>query len=125
MLNGYRITRRTYEDQNFIPFSSEILVSHNHIKKSGFSPTAGSSPGSLELLQELQNIFQENVFADVIYDGDYPSSDPRDAKICFSDNTEFTFRNLNYSSHFNHLRPDVSPLKCKLERLSPVQIEDW
>lgn len=125
MMNGYRITGRPYKDDAYNPYSDKIYIARNHIDQAGFSPSAGSSEGSLVLLEQIKKVLSNEEFPNVIFDGDTPENSSGRPPVCFDNNTPFSLINLNFRGTFGDPSRDPRPFFCEMTPLPPVQLRSF
>lgn len=112
---SYDLTLRPYDDPNFNPHISSIYV-HNNT----FSDAVADADGSKELGLLLKTMFPETPM-DIIYDG---TIDPNalnpdgsikpESKICFQNNGEVNFANVNLPEMFSDIKRDITVYDCSI-----------
>ena len=112
---SYDLTLRPYDDPNFNPHISAISVHDN-----SFSDGVADADGSKELGLLLKTMFPETPM-DIIYDGtiDPDALNPdgsiiADQEICFRNNGEVNFANVNLPEMFSDIKRDISPYDCSI-----------
>lgn len=101
------------EDSLYNPFPYQINIHHNLIKNSHWFPSMGNDMGKL--------LTWHSPFSppDLIYDGiDDPKRPNRE--ICFSNNGEVLFINLDAAHEFKSLSKDPAPFACGPTQASHV-----
>lgn len=96
---------RFREDSLYNPFPYRVSIHHNKIKNSHWFPSMKNDMGKLLI---WQSPFHP---PDAVFDG---IVDPKRAnhEICFSDNGEILFINLDAANEFKSLSKDIAPFTC-------------
>ena len=102
------VNNRFREDSLYNPFPYEISIFRNRFQNSHWFPTTSHDIGKLLL---MKSPFSP---PDIIYDG-IKDSKREDRKLCFYENGEITFINLDAANDFASFSKDITPFHCKPE----------
>jgi len=99
------VNNRFREDTLYNPFPYEIAIYRNRISNSHWFPSTANHMGKLLMWYSLFSP------PDIVYDG---ITDPKrpDRNICFSENGEVRFINLDAEHEFESLSRDIAPFIC-------------
>jgi parallel beta-helix repeat protein len=121
---SYDLTLRPYDDPNFNPHISAIYVHDNQ-----FRDGIADADGSKELGLLLKTMFPDTPM-DIIYDGTInPAALNEDGsivsgkEICFQNNGEVNFANVNLPEMFSDIKRDISPYDCSISLNSIYDLE--
>jgi parallel beta-helix repeat protein len=113
---SYDLTLRKYDDPNFNPNISAVYVHDN-----SFSDAIADADGSKELGLLLKTMFPDTPM-DIIYDGTIDPMAVDEAgniisgqEICFQNNGEVNFANVNLPEMFSEISRDISPYNCSIQ----------
>jgi parallel beta-helix repeat protein len=114
MIISYFTTERPFEDSNYDPFPETIYI-HDNVFSGG-----GSQPDS-EPLQALQTATGQDV-PDIVWDGiTLPGISDEDI-LCFADNGDISFVNLDAANGFAAPSFDASTHDCSMPSLSVISL---
>ena len=114
MIISYFTTERPFEDSNYDPFPETIYI-HDNVFSGG-----GSQPDS-EPLQALQTATGQDL-PDIVWDGiTLPGKSAEDI-LCFTDNGDISFVNLDAANGFAAPSFDASAHDCSLPSLSVISL---
>lgn len=102
------VNNRFREDSLYNPFPYEISIFRNRFQNNHWFPTTSHDIGKLLL---MKSPFSP---PDIIYDG-IKDSKREDRKLCFYENGEITFINLDAANDFASFSKDITPFHCKPE----------
>lgn len=114
MIISYFTTERPFEDPNYDPFPETIYI-HDNVFSGG-----GSMPDS-EPLQALQVATGQDV-PDIVWDGITLPGKSSDEILCFADNGDISFVNLDAANGFAAPSFDASAHDCSLPSLSVISL---
>jgi parallel beta-helix repeat protein len=114
---SYFMTENPIKDPTYKPFPSAIYVHDNLYERPRVKAT---SKGRLGKLYRFKLRFGKNV-PHIIYDG-IEDEKMKDRKICFRNNTNATFANIDAGNKFKNKSRDIRPFECEQTPLSPVQL---
>jgi parallel beta-helix repeat protein len=114
MIISYFMTERPFEDSNYDPFPETIYI-HDNVFSGG-----GSQPDS-EPLQALQTATGQDV-PDIVWDGITLPGKSAEDTLCFADNGDISFVNLDAANGFAAPSFDASAHDCSLPSLSVISL---
>lgn len=114
---SYYMTENPINDASYKPFPHSIYLHDNYYERPHVRTTG---KGRMGKLFRLKLRFGKNV-PHIIYDGIEDDS-MKDRKICFSNNTNATFVNIDAGNKFRNKSRDMSQHTCEQPRLEPVEL---
>ena len=114
---SYYITEVPIKDQSYKPFPSNIFIHDNYYERPNVKAT---SKGRLGKMYKFKLRFGRNV-PHIIYDGIEDDS-MKDRQICFRNNTNATFANIDAGNKFKNKSRDMKPYECDGQSFTPVQL---
>jgi parallel beta-helix repeat protein len=112
---SYYITENPISDKEYNPFPANVYIHDNYYERPKVRATG---KGRMGKLYRFKLRFGKNV-PHIMYDGikDEKNSDPN---ICFRNNTNSTFVNIDAGNGFKNKSRDTSPHDCELQPISAV-----
>lgn len=120
---SYLIMQKPYKDTAYDPYCGGIFIHDNTIERG-----VGTIDNSVQFGQIFSGMFG-GVVPDIIYDGivnpAYLNPDgslKEEQKICFQNNGNVTFCNVDLGNKSKNKTTDISKYNCTLPKLNPVNI---
>jgi parallel beta-helix repeat protein len=104
---SYYITETPINDKSYKPFPGDIYIHDNYYERPRVRAT---SKGRLGKMYKFKLRFGKDV-PHIIYDGIIDEKNPN-RNICFKNNTNATFVNIDAGNKFKHKSRDISPHDC-------------
>jgi parallel beta-helix repeat protein len=104
---SYYITETPINDKSYKPFPGDIYIHDNYYERPRVRAT---SKGRLGKMYKFKLRFGKDV-PHIIYDGIIDEKNPN-RNICFKNNTNGTFVNIDAGNKFKHKSRDISPHDC-------------
>ena len=114
---SYYITEVPIKDTSYKPFPSKIFIHDNYYQRPNVKAT---SKGRLGKMYKFKLRFGRNV-PHIIYDGIQDEA-MKDRQICFRNNINATFANIDAGNKFKNKSRDMKPHECDGESFTPVQL---
>jgi parallel beta-helix repeat protein len=114
---SYYITENPITDKDYKPFPHSIYVHDNYYDRPRVKAT---SRGRLGKMFKFKLRFGKDV-PHIIYDGIEDDS-MKQRNICFSNNTNATFVNIDAGNKFRNKSRDMRPHQCEQTPLNPVEL---
>jgi parallel beta-helix repeat protein len=122
---SYFITGETIKDTTYDPYPKSVSIHDNDFSRGFFQlPDWRNDLGKLMLWKFLFN------FPNIIYDG---VNDPEtldenkkvkdEFRICFQNNKDESFANVDFSNKFQNMSRDITPYLCAQPKLNDVKFE--
>ncbi len=107
---SYQLTERKWKDERFVPFTSEITIRNNTIKRKSALPDVTKKFG------QMVNYVFPGKPQDILYDGILPDdvTGPNPMKICIKDNKaeDLRFANIDAANDFENVNKSLEPYEC-------------
>jgi hypothetical protein len=112
---SYYITENPINDKTYKPFPSNIYIHDNYYERPNVKAT---SKGRLGKMYKYKLRFGKNV-PHILFDG---IEDPamKERNICFKNNTNATFTNIDAGNKFKNKSRDTKPHDCEQQPITPV-----
>jgi parallel beta-helix repeat protein len=112
---SYYITENPINDKTYKPFPSNIYIHDNYYERQNVKAT---SKGRLGKMYKYKLRFGKNV-PHILFDG---IEDPamKERNICFKNNTNATFTNIDAGNKFKNKSRDTKPHDCEQQPITPV-----
>ena len=112
---SYYITENPINDKSYNPFPSNIYIHDNFYERPNVRAT---SKGRLGKMYKFKLRFGKNV-PHILFDG---IEDPamKQRNICFKNNTNATFSNIDAANGFKNKSSDMTPHNCEAQPITPV-----
>ncbi|SKC60434.1 parallel beta-helix domain-containing protein [Ohtaekwangia koreensis] len=112
---SYYITENPINDKSYKPFPSNIYIHDNYYERPNVKAT---SKGRLGKMYKYKLRFGKNV-PHILFDG---IEDPavKERNICFKNNTNATFTNIDAGNKFKNKSRDTKPHDCEQQPITPV-----
>jgi parallel beta-helix repeat protein len=104
---SYYITENPINDKSYKPFPGDIYIHDNYFERPHVKAT---SKGRLGKMYKFKLRFGKDV-PHIIYDGIVDEKNPK-RNICFKNNTNATFVNIDAGNKFKNKSRDISPHDC-------------
>ncbi len=114
---SYYITENPIKDREYKPFPHSIFLHDNYFERERVRATG---KGRMGKMFRFKLRFGKDV-PHIIYDG-IEDDAMKDRRICFSNNTNVSFVNIDAGNKFKNKSRDMSPHKCEQPRLQPVTL---
>lgn len=112
---SYYITENPINDKTYKPFPSNVYIHDNYYERPNVKAT---SKGRLGKMYKFKLRFGKDV-PHILYDG-IEDPDMKDRNICFKNNTNATFANIDAGNKFKNKSRDMKPHDCDQQPISPV-----
>jgi parallel beta-helix repeat protein len=112
---SYYITENPIQDKSYKPFPSDIFIHDNYYERPHVKATG---KGRMGKMYRFKLRFGKNV-PHILYDG-ITDKDMKDRNICFKNNTNATFVNIDAENGFKNKSHDMTPHACEQQPISPV-----
>lgn len=120
---SYEAIQKPWKDSVYDPFIGGIYVHDNNIERGN-----GSLDMSVTFGQFFAAVFGDKV-PDIVYDGSvnpaYRNNDgsiKEDQKICFRNNGNVTFANLDLANKSKNISRDISQMDCAIAALKEIKV---
>lgn len=114
---SYYMTENPINDPSYKPFPSDIHLHDNYFERPNVKAT---SKGRMGKMFKFKLRFGRDV-PHILFDGIVDDKMP-DRRICFYNNTNETFANLDAGNKFKNKSRDIKPFRCRGASLAPVQL---
>lgn len=114
---SYYITENPINDKSYKPFPSDIYIHDNYYERPKVKAT---SKGRLGKMYKFKLRFGKDV-PHILYDG-IVDKDNANRNICFKNNTNASFVNIDAEHGFKNKSRDMSPHDCTGSPISPVNL---
>lgn len=114
---SYYMTENPINDPSYKPFPSDIHLHDNYFERPNVKAT---SKGRMGKMFKFKLRFGRDV-PHILFDGIVDDKMP-DRRICFYNNTNETFANLDAGNKFKNKSRDIKPFQCRGANLAPVQL---
>jgi parallel beta-helix repeat protein len=114
---SYYITENPIHDNSYKPFPSNIYIHDNYYERPNVKAT---SKGRLGKMYKYKLRFGKNV-PHILYDG-IEDKDNKDRNICFKNNTNASFVNIDAGHGFKNKSRDMTPHDCVQSPITPVNL---
>lgn len=111
------MTENPINDPSYKPFPSDIHLHDNYFERPNVKAT---SKGRMGKMFKFKLRFGRDV-PHILFDGIVDDKMP-DRRICFYNNTNETFANLDAGNKFKNKSRDIKPFRCRGASLAPVQL---
>jgi parallel beta-helix repeat protein len=115
LILSYLINEIPYDDPDYDPFPEQINIHDNQFSGGGDNPDS-------EPLQALANATGQNI-PEIVWDGMLKAGATAEDILCFQNNGDISFVNLDASNGFAAPSFDPNPHQCALPGLTEIQIE--
>ena len=112
---SYYITENPINDKSYKPFPSDINIHDNYFERPHVKAT---SKGRLGKMYKFKLRFGKDV-PHIIYDGIVDKDNPH-RNICFKNNANASFANIDAENGFKNKSRDMTPYDCAQSPISPV-----
>jgi parallel beta-helix repeat protein len=124
---SYSITGETIKDSLYDPYPKTAYIHDNDIHRGTFQiPDWRNDLGKLMLWKLLFS------FPNIIYDGvvdpktlDENKKVKDEFRICFQNNKEETFANVDFQNNFKNISKDITPYQCNQPKLNEVKFQTF
>jgi len=124
---SYFITGEAIKDTTYDPYPKSVAIHDNDFSRGFFQlPDWRNDLGKLMLWKFLFN------FPNIVYDG---VTDPKaldenkkvqdKLRICFQNNKDESFANVDFSNKFQNISRDITPFKCTQQKLPEVKFQTF
>lgn len=112
---SYYMTENPINDKEYNPFPGNIYIHDNYYERPHVRAT---SKGRMGKLYRFKLRFGKNV-PHIMYDG-IEDEKNKERNICFKDNTNATFVNIDAANGFKNKSRDLTPHNCEMQPISAV-----
>jgi parallel beta-helix repeat protein len=112
---SYYITENPINDKTYKPFPSNIYIHDNFYQRPDVKAT---SKGRLGKMYKFKLRFGRKV-PHILYDG-IEDPENKQRNICFRNNTNASFSNIDAANGFKNKSSDMSPHNCEAQPITPV-----
>ncbi|HEX5170035.1 MAG TPA: parallel beta-helix domain-containing protein [Cyclobacteriaceae bacterium] len=112
---SYHMTENPINDKEYNPFPSNIYIHDNYYERPHVRAT---SKGRMGKMYRFKLKFGKNV-PHIMYDG-IEDDKNKERNICFKNNTNATFVNIDAANGFKNKSFDLSPHDCEIQPISAV-----
>jgi parallel beta-helix repeat protein len=120
---SYLSLQKPFKDSIYDPYCGGVSVYNNKVAKGTGGPDNSTTFGSLFI-----GIFGDKI-PDIVYDGSVNPANLHadgtvkdDMRICFHDNGNVTFSDLDLAHHYKNRTSDASKFNCNVPQLNEVKI---
>ncbi len=115
---SYYITENPIKDKDYKPFPHSIYFHDNYFERPRVRATG---KGRMGKMFRFKLRFGKDV-PHIVYDG-IEDETMKNRKICFSNNTNATFVNIDAGNNFKNRSRDITPFSCEGNVLDPVELK--
>ena len=112
---SYYITENPINDKSYKPFPSDIYIHDNYYERKHVKATG---KGRLGKMYRFKLRFGKDV-PHILFDG-IEDKDNKNRNICFKNNKNATFVNIDAGNKFKNKSRDIAPYDCEQQPISPV-----
>jgi parallel beta-helix repeat protein len=112
---SYYITENPINDKTYKPFPANVYIHDNYYERPNVKAT---SKGRLGKMYKFKLRFGKNV-PHILYDG-IEDPENKQRNICFKNNTNASFSNIDAANGFKNKSSDTSPHNCEAQPITPV-----